>query len=265
MKYKYIIYEKKDGYAIITFNRPERLNALGSVLLQEFRQALAGAEKDEEVGAVIVTGAGRAFCAGVDLKERAEAGDTLQLSDFGSKPVYYDVWEMRKPVIGAINGICVTGGLEVALGCDILIASENAQLGDTHARIGYIPAGGMTQFLPRRIGTSRAKEMSLTGNFISAQQAYEWGLVNHVVPADELMPLAEKIAQDIVSCKRQAMQSVKKLMNETQNLGLLQGLDTEQLWEFRWRTSTDRLMETERKPRADAAIERGRGQARARK
>ena len=188
---------ERDGpVAVVTMNRPEAMNALSKGLRAELAAAMVEVNADDSIRAVVLTGAGtRAFTAGLDLKELG--ADTSNLGaanaeDALANPVKA-IEQCKKPVIGAINGVAITGGFEVALACDILIASENARFADTHARVGIMPGWGLSQKLSRMIGISRAKELSFSGNFLDAQTACAWGLVNRVVPADELLAAAKKL------------------------------------------------------------------------
>ena len=168
----------------LTLNRPQSRNALSAALRRRFFAALREAEADDAVDVVILTGADPVFCAGLDLKE---LGDTTELPDISPK------WPpMSKPVIGAINGAAVTGGLELALYCDILIASEQARFADTHARVGLLPTWGLSVRLPQKVGVGMARRMSLTGDYLSAADALRAGLVTEVVPHDELLPTARR-------------------------------------------------------------------------
>src|SRR5215208_5410641 len=172
-----LLTETADRVRTLTLNRPYARNALSSALRKQFFTALRDAEADDSVDVVILTGADPVFCAGLDLKE---LGDTTELPDISPK------WPpMTKPVIGAINGAAVTGGLELALYCDILIASESARFADTHARVVR---------LPQKVGVGMARRMSLTGDYLSATEALGTGLVTEVVPHDELLPAARRIA-----------------------------------------------------------------------
>ena len=199
----------------VTLNRPEARNALSTALLRASAAALEQAERDEAVSAIVLTGADPAFCAGLDLAELADGGANLVggHADDGalwSNPIQA-VWEMSKPVIGAVNGACITGGFELALGCDFLVASELAFFGDTHARVGVTPGGGMSVFLPMAVGLRKAKEMSLTGNFVDANEAHRLGLVNHVVPHADLLPTAQGLAADIAGNDGPTVRHLKQL------------------------------------------------------
>lgn len=209
-----VLVEVDEGVATVTLNRPERRNALSRALFTRIQEVMRALDADDAVDAIVLTGADPAFCAGVDLKEAAEDGGLLGGDgsvDFPEKGLLPDV---ATPVIGAVNGPVATGGLELALGCDFLVASERARFADTHARVGVMPGGGMTVRLPRLIGTARAKEMSTTGNYIDAATAEAWGLVNHVVPHDELLSFARRLAADIVSNDARAVRRVLEMYDE---------------------------------------------------
>ena len=209
-----IIIVQKDGpVAIVTMNRPDALNALSRALRSAIVETFTELAKDDEIRAVVLTGAGRAFTAGVDLKEAGETGFALGV-DGGSIDISQALADYPWPVIGAINGFAITGGFELALMCDVLLASENAKFADTHARVGIMPGWGLSQRLSRLIGTSRAKELSFTGNFIDAHEAERWGLVNRVYTAEDLLPAATKLAQDIASCDPQLLRNYKKVIDD---------------------------------------------------
>ena len=203
--------------AIVTLNRPEAMNALSKALRAELAAVMKQLDTNDSVGAVVLTGAGtRAFTAGLDLKELgSQAGALGAANDQApeSNPVKA-IEQCRKPVIGAINGVAITGGFEVALACDVLIASENARFADTHARVGIMPGWGLSQKLSRVIGPYRAKELSLSGNFLDAATAERWGLVNRVVPAADLVPTAIKLAQDMASIDPEASAFYKRLIDD---------------------------------------------------
>ncbi|QEN15002.1 enoyl-CoA hydratase [Mycolicibacterium sp. ELW1] len=195
-----LLIDTTDRVRTVTLNRPNSRNALSSALRSRFFSALRQAEADEGVDVIIVTGADPVFCAGLDLKE---LGDTTELPDISPK------WPpMTKPVIGAINGAAVTGGLELALYCDILIASENARFADTHARVGLLPTWGLSVRLPQKVGVGIARRMSLTGDYLSADDALRAGLVTQVVPHDELLPTARAVAASIVGNNQKAVRAL---------------------------------------------------------
>ncbi len=191
-----VIVSRKEAVAIITLNRPDRLNALSHALRVALVDAIGAADADAVVRAIVLIGAGdRAFSAGLDLKELGEDTGSVFASDaFADRanPVAAIV-ACSKPVIGAINGVAITGGLEVALACDIRICSETARFADTHVKVEVVPGWGLSQRLSRIVGGSRAKEMSLTGMFVDASTALAWGLVNRVMAQDELLTEAVRI------------------------------------------------------------------------
>lgn len=219
---KALVRVERDGpVATVILDRPEAMNALSRALQQELAQALVELEVDDAVRALVLTGAGeRAFTAGLDLKEVGEQGLQSGLKRaWGTDPVR-TLDAMTKPVVGAVNGVAITGGFELALACDILLASSNARFADTHVRVGVTPGWGLSQRLSRRIGISRAKEMSLTGNFIDAATACDWGLVNRVVAPDQLLATAQKLAADIASCDTDMVRRYKALIDDGFDLPL---------------------------------------------
>lgn len=208
-----VVVEVTDGIATVTLNRPKVMNAMSSELRKQLAAAFTTFENRADVHAIILTGAGRAFCAGLDLAELEQVG--LRGVDLGPQSnVVARMNALSQPIIGAVNGFAVTGGLELALACDFLIASTEACFADTHARVGVIPGWGMSQKLPRLIGINRAKEMSLTGRLIDADLAYAWGLVNRVVPPDELLPVCHELATEIAKSHPPTLQAVKQLIDE---------------------------------------------------
>ena len=222
-----VLLEKHDGFAVVTLNRPDAMNALSRELRKEFVAAFADCATDPAVRVIILTGNGKAFCAGFDLKELGSDN-----SDTAAEEVNNEVaWAMRAfdgPIIGAINGHCITGGFEMALACDVLIASERARFADTHARVGILPGWGLSQKLPRLIGLSRAKEISFTGAPVFAAQAYEWGLVNHIVTGEDLLPRAIAMAQDMCACVPQILQQYKSLIDDGYSMPLDKALEWEE-------------------------------------
>lgn len=223
-----ITVEKADGVATITLNRPEAMNAMS----REMRVALDAAFKetnaDDAVRAIVLTGAGdRAFTAGLDLKELAVEGLGAANATTPDDNPALAILQSTKPVVGAINGVAITGGFEVALACDVLIASTRARFADTHARVGITPGWGLSQKLSRLIGIGRAKEMSLTGNFIDAKTAEAWGLVNRVVEPEDLMPTALKLAGDMASVELDMLITYKAMIDEGYKLALGDALQFE--------------------------------------
>ena len=184
-----VLVEVDGRVATVTLNRPEARNALSGELLHDLEAAITGLDEREDVSVMVLTGADPAFCAGVDLKSLSSESRTSQQERQQRPPRFLGMLPPHQtPIIGAVNGPTVTGGLEIALGCDFLIASERARFADTHARVGAMPGGGLTVRLPQLIGIDRARRMSFTGDFIDAETAYAWGLVVEVVPHESLLP-----------------------------------------------------------------------------
>ncbi|MCK0174720.1 enoyl-CoA hydratase [Mycolicibacterium sp. F2034L] len=195
---------------LLTMNRPEARNALSRDLIRTLYTALDTADADEAVRAVVLTGADPAFCAGVDLKEAARDG-TDYFDEFRTQSCITRVAEMRTPIIGAVNGAVFTGGLEMALGCDFLVASDRAVFADTHARVGILPGGGMTARLPQVVGAAMARRLSMTGEVVSAARAEQIGLVTEVVPHDELVSRAIALAAQIAEVPGPTMAGLKEI------------------------------------------------------
>lgn len=200
-----VLQDVSERVATITLNRPAARNALSSGLQVALGDALRSAEENDDVDVIILTGADPAFCAGLDLKELGSEASNLEssiVSENGPFP------KRTKPLIGAINGVAITGGFELALNCDFLIASEKAYFADTHARVGVMPGWGLTVLLPQAIGIRRAREMSVTGNFMGAEEALAFGLVNRVVDHDDLLGVCRSIAADIVGNNQDGVRNI---------------------------------------------------------
>ncbi len=258
-----VLSEVAGRVATVTLNRPDARNALSRALTYELWDAITAAGQDPEVDAVILTGAGPAFCAGLDLKEiSGESPPAGPPRAAGEGPgrdgngMFRFLPVIGKPIIGAVNGPAVTGGLEVALQCTFLVASERARFGDTHARIGIMPGAGMTVLLTQSIGLLRAIEMSLTGNFLTAAEALRLGLVNHVVPHEDLLPFARGLAADIVSNDQRA---VRLLLAHYRRVAAAATLAEAQLLEGNLSESWQRRPEEVAARRADVTA-RGRAQ-----
>ncbi|WP_083741985.1 enoyl-CoA hydratase-related protein [Bradyrhizobium mercantei] len=222
-----VLYEKKNGLAYVTINRPKVLNALNGATWQELRIVFARAQDDPDVRGVILTGAGdRAFIAGADIGDLAQATaiDAERSSRHG-QGVLDLIENLGKPVVAAINGFALGGGCETAMACTIRIAVERAKFGQPEVKLGLIPGGGGTQRLPRLVGKGRALQLILSGAIISAQEAYRIGLVNEIVPAGNLIPRAEAILKEIVAnaplAVRYALDAVNKGMEISQSEGLV--------------------------------------------
>jgi enoyl-CoA hydratase len=246
-----LLIETEDRVRTLTLNRPKARNALSSALRTQFFAALRDAEAEDDVDVVILTGADPVFCAGLDLKE---LGDSTDLPDISPQ------WPaMTKPVIGAINGAAVTGGLEFALYCDILIASEQARFADTHARVGLLPTWGLSVRLPQKVGLGLARRMSLTGDYLSATDALRAGLVTEVVPHDELLPTARRVAASIVGNNQNAVRALLASYHRIDDAATTEGLAIEAESAAQWMSiaSGDDIAANR-----DAVLQRGRAQVR---
>jgi len=226
MEFKYTLYEKKDGIATITINRP-KVNIMNEETVLEIISRLGDAGKDEDVKVVVITGAGeKAFCAGLDLTTMKDINviKAVEITRRGQK-LTLAIEELGKPVIAAINGYALGGGLELAMACDIRIASENARVGQTEVNVGLIPGWGGTQRLPRLVGKGIAKELVFTGKMIDAKTAERIGLINMVVPPEKLKSAVDELAKVIMSKPPIAIRLAKELINNSieidQRIGLI--------------------------------------------
>ena len=252
-----VLVDVTDRVATITLNRPESRNALSRDLRRELPKAVAATDARDDVDVLILTGADPAFCAGLDLKELGSGGNTEAAAPRdeyrGAVP------PTTKPLIGAINGAAITGGFELALNCDFLVASERARFADTHTRVGIQPGWGLTVLLAEAVGVRRAREMSATGNFLDAQTALTWGLVNHVVAHDELLPFCRSLAADIVSNDAAAVRQIMATYDEGSLTTADEWWDIEGRVSREWMSSGTHLgAEVER--RREAIMARGRKQ-----
>jgi enoyl-CoA hydratase len=211
-----VLLDVSERIATVTLNRPDARNALSSEVLALLNERTRAAEADPDVDVIVLTGADPAFCAGLDLKELGSTGGNLGGggADGGRNRVRGPFPRITKPVIGAINGVAITGGFELALNCDFLIASERAKFGDTHTRVGVMPGWGLTVLLPQAIGVRRAREMSFTGNFMDADEALRFGLVNRVVPHDSLIPTTRSIARDIIGNDQAGVRKIRSTYDQ---------------------------------------------------
>ena len=252
--------ERDDAIAVVTLNRPDQMNALSTELRFAIGAAFSELEADPDVHAVVVTGAGRAFCAGMDLKELSSGGEGVsgfELSVAGQAEMREGIEGFAGPVIAAVNGACATAGFELALACDLILASENARFLDTHARVGMLPGWGLSQRLPRLIGIARAKELSLSGNALDAAQAYAWGLANRVLPPDELVPAARALAHDMASCVPEVMKQYKQLIDR----GASMLLDDAMQYEYDAGVESSKQVDSSAiAARREGVMRRGRGQ-----
>ncbi len=220
MTYRDLLYDVSDNIATITLNRPERLNAISGGMLRSFSAAFREADHDRDVRAIILTGAGRGFCAGLDLKEQGANAGEDSINGAALLPAKFDLadappivlHQTDKPVICALNGAAAGYGLDLALGCDIIVASETAKLAAVFTKRGVLPESGGTWLLPRLIGWAKAAELAFTGRVLSAQQALEIGLVSRVVPADQLTADARALAAEIAANAPLAVQATKRMM-----------------------------------------------------
>jgi enoyl-CoA hydratase/carnithine racemase len=237
MKYETIILERKEGIGYLTLNRPDRANTISLQLMRDVVGAMEEVEADGEYRVVIVTGAGKHFCGGADLRdfaerarERASGGADRQGGGSFVTPqrdIFSALEESRVPVIAAINGAAMGGGCEIALACDIRIISDTATIGLPEIRFGALPAGGGTQRLPRLVGAGVAKEMIFSGLPWTAEDAFRVGLVNRVAPASELIEKCEKIARVYIERAAYALKTAKQLVNRGVELTLKDGIALE--------------------------------------
>ncbi|HVM67748.1 MAG TPA: enoyl-CoA hydratase, partial [Acidimicrobiales bacterium] len=247
--------ETDGAVAVVTLNRPEARNALNPELIAAVKDAVATLDGRDDIGAIVLTGADPAFCAGVDLKHLAAAPPTAGTA---AHEAFEPLPPHRTPVVGAVNGAAVTGGLELALACDFLIASERATFADTHARVGVMPGGGMTVRLPQCVGINRARQMSCTGDFVDARRAYEWGLVNEVVPHDRLLARAREIASAITSTPKAYVREVRALYDAVTALVGDAAWDRQEDWARGW--MRDRFDQARLASEREAVVERGSNQ-----
>jgi len=256
-----VLLDVSDRIATVTLNRPEARNALSGEVIRELGRMVRRAEADENVDVIILTGADPAFCAGLDLKELGSGARTLDDSGASGRADRADRGPLppcTKPVIGAVNGAAITGGFEIALNCDFLVASDRARFADTHARVGIQPGWGLTVLLPQAVGVRRAREMSATGNFIDAATALAWGLVNRVVAHDELLPTVRELASDIVSNDQAAVRQIYATYDEGSEVTAGDAWRVEDRVAGEWQGRGVDPAEIER--RRSAIMERGRTQ-----
>jgi enoyl-CoA hydratase len=224
--YQTLLVERSDeGFATLVLNRPDKLNALSIRLRQELAAAIDALEADPAIRVLILTGAGRAFTAGLDLDEWAAPG-VVAAAAYEHDAVAA-LQRFSGPVIGAINGLAITGGVELALACDVLIASSEARFADTHVAVGLLPGWGGSVRLARRIGLHRAKELALTGRFLNANEALSWGLVNRVVAPEQLRPEAEAMARQMLAGVPETLVAYKRLLDDEAGTTLEAGLRLE--------------------------------------
>jgi enoyl-CoA hydratase len=227
MAYDTITAAKEDRLGVLTLNRPDALNALNSKMVVEIISALSGFESDDDVRCVIITGGERTFCAGADIREMSALSTVDMIRTNHFFPLWRAVGTCPKPIVAALSGYVLGGGLELAMACDILIASESAKLGQPEINIGVIPGGGGTQRLTRAVGRYKAMEMILTGTTITAEEARQYGLVNRVVSREKFLEEAKAIGREIASKSPTALRMAKQAVNKAYELGLTEGIDFE--------------------------------------
>ncbi len=229
-----VLVEVEDRVATVTLNRPESRNAISSELHNQLDAAITELDERDDVGCIVLTGADPAFCAGMDLKSLATENRSTQQERQRQAARFEMLTPHQAPIIGAINGPTVTGGLELAMCCDFLIASERARFADTHARVGVMPGGGMTIRLPQLVGIDRARRMSFTGDYIDAETARDWGLVVEVVPHEALLPRARELAATIASIPNEYVRELRRGYAEISALSGAEALAAENRWSRDW-------------------------------
>jgi enoyl-CoA hydratase len=227
MDYETLRVSREGMLGIITLNRPEAMNALSMKMVTELISALAEFENDDGVRCLVVTGSERAFSAGADIKEMADMTAVKMAMSGHFFPLWDKVGRYPKPIVGALSGFVLGGGLELAMSFDVLVASETTQLGQPEIDIGVIPGGGGTQRLTRAVGKYKAMEMVLTGKRIGAEEAKTLGLVSRVVPKEAYLEEAKRVANEIASKSPVAIRLAKMAVNKVYEMGLSQGIDFE--------------------------------------
>jgi len=236
-----LLVEKEEGIAVVTLNRPKALNAMCHQMIVDLMSLLPALAEDAETRAVILTGSGRAFCAGLDLAEQRQPMDPQRIAETREHATTAPLMFLRfpKPLIAAINGIAVGVGVDMTLPCDIRIASENAKLGLTFTRVGLIPEFGGTYLLPRILGLGKALELVLTGRTLEAREAHEIGLVNKVVPHDQLMDEARELARMTLKAPPLALQLSKQALHAGVNSGFVEATQLEVMSEIACMNTAD--------------------------
>jgi enoyl-CoA hydratase len=226
MPYTSILVETRGRVGIITLNRPQALNALNNQLMRELMDALDAFDKNDSIGAMVITGNEKAFAAGADIKEMADKS-ALEMTQSDHIAAFGRIRTIQKPVIAAVSGWALGGGCEVALSCDMIVASESAKFGQPEINIGVIPGAGGTQRLTRAVGKALAMEVILNDRKLTAQEALQYGLVNRVVPVSDYLNEALKLADEIASRAPQAVRAAKKMINASFESSLTNGLAEE--------------------------------------
>jgi enoyl-CoA hydratase/carnithine racemase len=243
--YETILYQAENGIGRIIFNRPQAMNAITPTMLKELKTAVLEAGNDKDAKVIVLTGSGKAFCAGVDLKAlgdrkltRGKVGDIL---DIPARDLINAIRTVPKVVIALVNGFAFTGALEILLACDLAIASEDAKIGDTHAKWGLRPTWGMSARLPRRVGFLKAKELSFTADAITGREAERIGLINQAVPADKLEEALQTMVKKIAANSPQSIAAYKSLYNDNESMTLDRSLQLEFSTEFQIDDTLNRL------------------------
>jgi enoyl-CoA hydratase len=267
-KQEVVLVDVADRVATITMNRPEKRNAINGAMGLGLSRAVGDLEARDDVDVMILTGADPAFCAGADLKDLGtddgaprpadDPNDPYRRDEFGQFSFRGPFPPRTKLLIGAINGPAITGGFELALNCDFLIASDRARFADTHARVGVMPGWGLTVLLVETVGVRRARELSTTGNFLDARTAMTWGLVNHVVPHDDLLAFTRELALAVVSNDQVGVRRMLRTYDEIAASVYDEGWDVEKRVNRAW--LADGIDAAEVARRRDAIVERGRTQ-----
>jgi len=226
MPYEFILTGTRGRVGLITLNRPQVMNALNHHLVSEVMDALEAFDDDDKIGAMVVTGNEKAFAAGADIKELADQ-NAGQIKENDHVAAFSRIVNIRKPVIAAVSGYALGGGCELAMSCDMIVASESAKFGQPEITIGVIPGAGGTQRLTHVVGKALTMEMILNNRTLSAQEAYQFGLVNRVVPIDQFLNEALKLADEIAARAPLAVRVAKKMINQADELGLVEGLQKE--------------------------------------
>ncbi len=225
-----VLIATQDGVQTVTLNQPARLNALSSAMLAQIGSALRAAERDDAVRAIVLTGAGKAFCSGADISEFNMGDERLQPGEHLRNvlnPLTVRMRSTEKPILAAINGVAAGAGLSLALACDLRFAAESARLVVAFVKIGLVPDAGCLYFLPRLVGPGKALELAWTGDPVSAHEAFELGLVNEVLPDDQVLPHAQAFAARLASGPAKALGLIKRAINQSHELPLERVLELE--------------------------------------
>jgi len=254
-----VLVEVDDRVATVTLNRPEARNAISGELHRQLEDAVIDIDGRDDVGCMVLTGADPAFCAGMDMKSLATELRSVQQSRQSTPLRYVGMLPPHDtPIIGAINGPTVTGGLELAMCCDFMIASERARFADTHARVGAMPGGGMTIRLPQLVGIDRARRMSFTGDYIDAATARDWGLVGEVVPHESLLERARELAATVAAVPAENVRELRRMYDEIGELAGQEAWLAESAWSRKW--MAERFDQSRLSAEREKIVARGRAQ-----